>query len=66
MTTAVALAVDQTRAGPTQHPGVLMTREWAAEAWDPKRDAFSQQVRLNAWDKLESQHQHRKQLIGAG
>ena len=62
MTTA-SLEVEQNREGPTQHSGVRMTREWAAEAWDEVRDAFTQNQRLAAWDRLETRHQSSKLYI---
>lgn len=42
--------------------GVPMSREWAGEAHDEKRDAFSKKMRLTAWDKLEEEFQDYKDL----
>ena len=48
---------------PQEHSGVRMTRELASEAWDAKRDAFSQKVRMHAWDRLDARHHENKARI---
>ena len=42
--------------------GVKMTADFAAAAWDPERDAFTKQNRVDAWDRIEDRHQARKDL----
>ena len=51
-------------AAPTEDlAGVRMTREWAGEAWDEARDAFSKKMRLDAWDRLDTKHHANKGKI---
>ena len=41
--------------------GVPMRREWAGEAHDPQRDAFSAETRLDAYDRLEAQYEENRE-----
>ena len=56
----IQLSADLERGQMGQHSGVRMTRVWAEEAWDEDRDAFTQKMRMDAWDRLESKHQQSK------
>ena len=38
-----------------------MRREWAGEAHDPQRDAFSAETRLDAYDRLEAQYEENRE-----
>ena len=62
LTTPVDAEADAA-APPEELAGVRMTREWAGEAWDEARDAFSKKMRLDAWDRLDTKHYANKGKI---
>ena len=39
---------------------IKMKREWAGDAWDSERDAYSKEARMAAWDRIEERHHENK------